>query len=381
MAFDIREADRLLTTTRAVRQRLDLDRPVSDQILSDCIEVAEQAPSGGNITSRRWIVIKDSQIKSKLAELYRIAGGSEVIERAKRQEVAGSSGSRVSKSASYLAQNMEKVPALVLLTIMGRHDGSGRPGLFDSVIQAGWSFCLALRARGLGSAWTTMHLGKSDEIAGLLGIPDEVTQIVLLPVAWTKGNQFQAATRKPVTEITWVDNWGYTKQSQDEELSLLEQMPGVTVEVDIKASGQRVWELVSDLNVASKFSDEFLGADWSDDVPPIIGSSFVGRNQRGDRYWETTSYVRTYEPPNVFAWNVGDLDLPSAQWKFEIDAIGDQSRLRHSMIIGPGIGGTARAMRDNPDNAHSILKRRREQLQRNMELTIRGIKKEAESRA
>jgi hypothetical protein len=225
-----------------------------------------------------------------------------------------------------------------------------------------------------------MHLGKSDEIAGLLGIPDEVTQIVLLPVAWTKGNQFQAATRKPVTEITWVDNWGYTRQSQDEELSLLEQMPGVTVEVDIKASGQRVWELVSDLNVASKFSDEFLGADWSDDVPPIIGSSFVGRNQRGDRYWETTSYVRTYEPPNVFAWNVGDLDLPSAQWKFEIDAIGDQSRLRHSMIIGPGIGGTARAMRDNPDNAHSILKRRREQLQRNMELTIRGIKKEAESR-
>ena len=72
--------------------------------------------------------------------------------------------------------------------------------------------------------------------------------------------------------------------------------------------------------------------------------------------------------------------MPSAQWKFEIDAIGDQSRLRHSMIIGPGIGGTARAMRDNPDNAHSILKRRREQLQRNMELTIRGIKKEAESR-
>ena len=381
MAFDIREADRLLTTTRAVRQRLDLDRPVSDQILSDCIEVAEQAPSGGNITSRRWIVIKDSQIKSKLAELYRTAGGSEVIERAKRQEASGAPGSRVSKSAAYLAQNMGKVPALVLLTIMGKHDGSGRPGLFDSVIQAGWSFCLALRARGLGSAWTTMHLGKSDEIACLLGIPDEVTQIVLLPVAWTKGNQFQAATRKPVTEITWVDNWGYTKQSQDEELSLLEQMPGVTVEVDIKASGQRVWELVSDLNVASKFSDEFLGADWSDDVPPIIGSSFVGRNQRGDRYWETTSYVRTYEPPNVFAWNVGDLDLPSAQWKFEIDAIGDQSRLRHSMIIGPGIGGTARAMRDDPDNAHSILKRRREQLQRNMELTIRGIKKEAESRA
>ena len=381
MVFDIRESDRLLTTTRAVRQRLDLDRPVSDQILSDCIALAEQAPSGGNITSRRWIVIKDSQTKSKLAELYRAAGGSAVIERAKRQEAAGLAGSRVSKSASYLAQNMERVPALVLLTIMGRHDGSGRPGLFDSVIQAGWSFCLALRARGLGSAWTTMHLGKSDDIAQLLGIPDEITQIVLLPVAWTKGDEFQLASRRPVSEITWVDNWGYTKQYQDEHLSLLEQMPGVTVEVDIQASDHQVWELVSDINVAAKFSDEFLGANWSDGESPVTGSTFVGRNQRGDRYWETTSYVKTYDPPNIFAWNVGDLDSPSAQWKFEIVAIGDQSRLRHSMIIGPGIGGTARAMRDNPDDAQSILKRRREQLQRNMDLTIRGIKKEAESRA
>ncbi len=99
MVFDIRESDRLLTTTRPVRQRLDLDRPVSDQILSDCIALAEQAPSGGNITSRRWIGIKDSQTKSKLAELYRAAGGSADIERAKRHEAAGLAGPRVSKSA------------------------------------------------------------------------------------------------------------------------------------------------------------------------------------------------------------------------------------------------------------------------------------------
>jgi len=381
MDFDIGEADRLLSTTRAVRQRLDLEREVSDQILFDCIELAEQAPSGGNITSRRWIIVKDPQIKSKLAQLYRAAGGSDIIEKAGRQEGSGCSGSRVSRSAAYLAQNIGKVPALVLLAIIGRHDGSGRPGLFDSAIQAGWSFCLALRSRGLGSAWTTMHLGKADEIAGLLGIPDEVTQIVLLPVAWTKGNEFQAASRKPVTEITWIDNWGYTKQFTMEGLSLLEQMPGVTVEVDIEASRERVWELIRDINIASRFSDEFLGADWSANIPPMIGTSFVGRNQRGDRYWETTSYVRAYDPPNLFAWNVGDLDLPSAQWRFEINSVGEQSRLRHSMIIGPGVGGTARAMRDNPDESHNILTRRREQLKGNMELTIRGIKTEAESDA
>ena len=113
----------------------------------------------------------------------------------------------------------------------------------------------------------------------------------------------------------------------------------------------------------------------------MIGTSFVGRNQRGDRYWETTSYVRAYDPPNLFAWNVGDLDLPSAQWRFEINSVGEQSRLRHSMIIGPGVGGTARAMRDNPDESYNILTRRREQLKGNMELTIRGIKTEAESDA
>ncbi|MEE2880376.1 MAG: nitroreductase family protein, partial [Chloroflexota bacterium] len=203
MTFNIEQADQLLSTTRAVRQRLDLDREVSDQILFDCIELGEQAPSGGNITSRRWIVIKDLEIKAKLADLYRSAGGSDIIERANREQVSGSSNAGVSRSAAYLAQNMEKVPALVLLTILGKHDGSGRPGLFDSVIQAGWSFCLALRARGLGSAWTTMHLGKVNEIGALLGIPNEVTQVVLLPVAWTKGSEFRAAPRKPVPEITW----------------------------------------------------------------------------------------------------------------------------------------------------------------------------------
>ncbi len=163
MAFDLEQTDRLLSTTRAVRRRLDLERDVPDDLLIRCIQLAEQAPSGGDIASRRWLIIRDPETKAQLAELYRAAGGSGIIKTAEERRGAGHPGAghpkeRVVESAAHLAANLERVPVLVLATVWGLHDGSGRPGLFDSVIQAAWSFCLALRARGLGSAWTTVHL-------------------------------------------------------------------------------------------------------------------------------------------------------------------------------------------------------------------------------
>ena len=163
MAFDLEQTDELLSTTRAVRRRLDLERDVPDDLLLRCIELAEQAPTGGDITSRRWLIIRDPETKAKLAELYRAAGGSRTIKTAEERRGAGHPKERVVESAAHLAANLEQVPVLVLATIWGVHDGSGRPGLFDSVIQAAWSFCLALRARGLGSAWTTVHLGKAKD--------------------------------------------------------------------------------------------------------------------------------------------------------------------------------------------------------------------------
>ena len=344
MVFDLEQTDALLRTTRAVRQRLDLDRDVPDDLLLDCINLAEQAPSGGNVTSRRWMVIRDSDTKSRLAELYRTAGGIGIIERAERLRGTGHPRERVSASAAYLAANLERVPVLVLATMWGIHDGSGRPGLFDSVIQAAWSFCLALRARGLGSAWTTVHLGRAKEVADLLGIPDGVTQVVLLPVAWTIGADFKSAPRRPASEITWFNQWGYTKDRPTETNTLLAGEPGVTVEIDVAAPPERVWEFVSDINIPARFSTEFQGAEWVDADGPRLGASFIGRNQNEERTWHTTSYIVACDPARVFAWNVSDPDLASAQWRIELESIGDATRLRQHMTIGPGRSGTSRRM-------------------------------------
>ena len=381
MTFDLEQTDELLSTTRAVRRRLDFERHVPDDLLLRCIELAEQAPTGGDIASRRWIVIRDPEVKAKLAELYRAAGGSNIIKRADDRRGTGHPEEKAVESTAHLAENLERVPVLILVTVWGVHDGSGRPGLFDSVIQSAWNLCLALRSRGLGSAWTTMHLGKAKEVDELLGIPDGVTQIVLLPVAWTIGTEFKPASRRPASEIVWFDRWGYTKGNLGDASDLLSTAPGVTVEVDIAASPERVWELASDINLPAQFSHEFQGAEWIDADGPREGASFIGRNERVDvdRKWETTSYVVACESPRVFAWNVNDRDRPSAQWRFELERIPGGTRLRQSLVIGPSLSATGRAMEENPDQAHRILADRREQHRGNMSLTVHGIKHLAET--
>ncbi len=380
MEFDIEQTDTLLSTTRAVRRRLDFERDVPDDLLMRCIELAEQAPTGAGVSSRRWIIVKDPETKAQLAELYRAAGGSRVIERLEERPSTGGSQERIAESSAYLAANLEKAPALVLATIWGVHDGSGRPGLFDSVIQAAWSFCLALRARGLGSAWTTMHLGRAKEFADLLGIPDGVTQIVLLPVAWTIGADFKPAPRRKASEIVWFDRWGNTQENPGEVTSLIAAGPGVAVEIDIAAPPERVWEFASDINIPARFSDEFQGADWVDSDGPREGASFIGRNERTDvdRVWQTTSHVVACDPTRVFAWNVNDRDRPSAQWRFELERIPGGTRLSQRLVIGPSLSATGRAMEANPDQARHILASRREQHRGNMLLNLQGIKRLAE---
>jgi len=380
MPFDLEQTDQLLSTTRAVRRRLDLDRNVPDDLLLRCIELAEQAPTGGDISSRRWLVVRDPEIKKKLADLYREAGGNRIVERAERHRGTGHPKQGVLDSAAHLAENLERVPVLVLATVWGVHDGSGRPGLFDSVIQAAWSFCLALRSRGLGSAWTTLHLGKAKECAEILGIPDDVTQVVLLPVAWTIGTEFKPASRRPASEIVWFDRWGYTKENLGDSESLIAALPGVTVEVDIAASPERVWDLVSDINISARFSNEFQGAEWVDSDGPQEGASFIGHNKRTDvnREWDTTSWVVACDPPLVFAWNVNDRDEPSAQWRFELEKIPGGTRLRQRLVIGPSLSATGHAMKDNPDQAEQILASRQEQHRGNMALNLNGIKETAE---
>ena len=216
MEFDLAQTDALLSTTRAVRKRLDLDREVPDDVLLDCLQLAVQAPTGSNQQGWRWMVIRDQKRKTALAELYR-RGGGEYLAAAVESTEEGTAKHRVLDSANYLAQNLERVPVLVIPMVIGRLDsprmgGANNlttlaAGLLGSVVPAVWSFQLALRSRGLGSCYTTMHLQFEDEAAELLGIPDHITQAGLLPVAYTVGTDFKPAHRPPVADITYLDHY------------------------------------------------------------------------------------------------------------------------------------------------------------------------------
>lgn len=381
MAFPTDETDRLLSTTRSVRRRLDLERDVPEDLILDCIDLAEQAPTGGNQTSRRWLVIRDPETKRQLADLYREAGGDWIIGNADRVSGTGHRSERTLDSGAHLARNLQHVPAIVLVTIYGEHDGSGRPGLFDSVIQAAWSFCLALRSRGLGSAWTTLHLSAADRVADLLDLPVGVTQIVLLPVAWTIGDDFRPAPRRPAREITWFDRWGHTTQRPVTGPVTLADGPGVTVEVDVKAPPADVWPYISDIELPARFSDEFQGSEWLSDTPGM-GATFVGRNRRDDLGdWEVTCHVVGYEENRVFAWNSVDAGDPAAQWRFELIPLAGSTRLRFEMVLGPGPSGLTMIIGQMPDMEAKIIANRQKEQAANMRRCVEGIRDLVEGRS
>lgn len=214
MEFDLAQTDALLSTTRAVRKRLDFERDVPDDVLLECLQLAVQAPTGSNQQGWRWMVVRDADKKAALAEMYRRAGGDYLAAAADAADPS-TAGGRVADSANYLAQNLQDVPVMVIPMIIGRLEDAAAggaitgaaAGLLGSVIPAMWSFQLALRSRGLGSCYTTIHLGLEQEAAELLGIPPHMTQAGLLPVAYTKGTDFKPASRPPVETITYLDTY------------------------------------------------------------------------------------------------------------------------------------------------------------------------------
>jgi nitroreductase len=209
MEFDLEQTDALLSTTRAVRKRLDFDRDVPDDVLLECLQLAVQAPTGSNRQGWRWMVVRDAAKKEALADIYRRAGGAYLAAAAKNAE-SGTQIGRVMDSANFLAERLGDVPVMVIPMIVGRledNSANAAAGLLGSIIPAMWSFQLALRSRGLGSCLTTIHLGYEAEAAELLGIPDHMMQVGLLPVAYTKGTDFKAAARPPVEEITYLDTY------------------------------------------------------------------------------------------------------------------------------------------------------------------------------
>jgi len=198
--------EELLTTTRAVRRRLDLDRPVPRTILRDCIRIATQAPSGRNVQRWRWVVIDDPARKRDLAELWRRSYGDPRAGSTEAEPLR-----RIMASSDHLATILDRVPVLVIPCLLGRppvDDGAqGLADFYGSGLPAVWSFMLAARLHGLGTTLTTRHLAYEDEAADLLGIPRTVTQLALLPVGFYTGSQFKPAPRRPVEEILYVNAW------------------------------------------------------------------------------------------------------------------------------------------------------------------------------
>ncbi len=206
--MDLSAIDVVLTTTRSVRRRLDLTRPVEREIIEQCLEIAVQAPCGSSRGRYHFMVVTDSGERLVIADIYRkayhdIIGDDPVWER-----------SPLGISSRYLAEHLQDVPVHIIPCVQGRAEQSTpirQAGLYGSIIPAAWSLMLALRARGLGSAWTTAHLRYEHEVADLLGIPPDVTQAALLPVAYTLGTDFKPARRVPARERTYWDYWGNIK--------------------------------------------------------------------------------------------------------------------------------------------------------------------------
>jgi len=217
---DLAAVDHLLTTTRSVRKRLDLTRPVEPALLERCIEIAVQAPTGSNSQGWHFLVVTDAAKRAGLAQLYRRA--FEGYTRTPDQRPQMQEGDprfaqtmRILRSAMYLVEHLHAVPVHIVACVEGRVEHApvvSQASLYGSILPAVWSLMLALRARGLGSAWTTLHLAYEQEAAALLGIPKDVTQVALLPVAYFRGTDFKPAKRLSIRERTYWDAWGRTSR-------------------------------------------------------------------------------------------------------------------------------------------------------------------------
>jgi len=207
--------DELLTTTRSVRKRLDFDRPVPLDLVKESIEVSLQAPTGSNTQGWHWIVVTDADLRAQIGEFYRRSfdvyrnSPTSAARVATLSQERQAVQARVGDSASYLADRMGEVPVHVLACITAGEDlpAGNQAGLWGSLLPAAWSYQLAARARGLGSAWTTLHLAYEKEISELLGIPPKVRQGVLLPTAYYTGETFKPAAREPLDKVLHVDRW------------------------------------------------------------------------------------------------------------------------------------------------------------------------------
>ena len=209
--------DELLSTTRSVRKRLDFSRPVEPEVIRECLELAAQAPTGGNSQLWHFVMVTDAAKRQTLGDIYRkgwelYLGQQASLGRfAIRDPDRAATQQRVLDSANYLAAHVHEAPVLLIPCIRGRTDSApsvAQAGHWGSILPAAWSFMLAARSRGLGTAWTSFHLAREREAAGILGIPyDEVMQAALIPVAYTTGGPFRPARRQQLDTMVHWEGW------------------------------------------------------------------------------------------------------------------------------------------------------------------------------
>ena len=212
--------DELLTTTRSVRKRLDFSRPVEPEVIRECLEIAVQAPTGANSQGWHFVVVTDQEQRKALGDIYRkgyqfyrqsTATGHPLYEGRSISRKEMETLKKVRNSSEYLADHMHEVPVLLVPCIWNRADGAstaGQAGVWGSILPAVWSFMLAARERGLGTAWTSVHLYYEQEAAEVLGIPyEKVMQAALIPVAYTLGTDFKPVSRLPMESIVHWEKW------------------------------------------------------------------------------------------------------------------------------------------------------------------------------
>ncbi len=198
--------EEVLRTTRSVRRKLDFERAIPPEVIEACIDLAVQAPTGGNREGWRFVVVTEPERKRAIAEVYRRALARWTALRAAQQDAPP-----IRPAVRALAERMHEVPALILACVEGRPDPASvaqQVALYGSILPAAWSLMLALRARGIGSTWTTLHLAEEREVGLALGIPEHITQTVLLPVGYMLDARLRPATRKSAREVTYWNAWG-----------------------------------------------------------------------------------------------------------------------------------------------------------------------------
>lgn len=209
--------DEVLTTTRAVRKRLDLTRPVEPEVIRECLELALQAPTPGSEQNWHFIVVTNQQQREALAAVYR-KGASNGQEESLRRVIASATSEKeaaklrkMADSALYLTRHLHELPVYVIPCVKGRPEhltGTEQAAFWGAILPATWSFMLAARSRGLGTVLTSLHLDFEREAADVLGIPyEQVTQAGLIPVAYTRGTDFKPAARKPLDEVLHWNRW------------------------------------------------------------------------------------------------------------------------------------------------------------------------------